>query len=341
MNANEIESKNGTLSINKQTVIQRKNTEQRNIFNEAEATLGVAKNRLGPAGMFSQSPIGNISGYDFYEVSNERYTSAIRQNTSLMSEKVSVSDELSNAISVGLARRDDPDYSGPLVDQEDIDEFNKIIAANMDLPLGASSVYETYKKATDNSYADTLRFEEFSSIASDNINLDEEYLTEEEIANNSDGFGFKQGSVELSELSLNYRHKNNPFRDGNYKALTDGKLNNFFDDDFRVVYNGYPLAKPLDIHTLSPTWPNLRQIVRPLKSIEKNPQNNIGSTPDSYREQVYNSNITGRFGTHLTQGVPGLGYYTTEGGGTHATKVENLSSTDKIRLGDYFTRKYN
>ena len=303
MNVNEIESKNGTLSINKQTVIQRKNIEQRNIFNEAEATLGVAKNRLGPAGMFSQSPIGNISGHDFYEVSNENYTFKIRQNTSLMSE--------------GRIQ-------------------------NMNIPtLGQGSVYETYKKVTDNSYADTLRFEEFSSLTQDDGSPAEVKLTEEEIANNSDGFGFKQGSVELSKLSLNYRHKDNPFRDGNYKALTDGKFNNA-DFDYFVAYNGYPFLKTLNIHNLYPTWSRMTQEEREnyFSSLEKDPQNSIGSTVNDYREQVYNAEVSyeNRF---VTQSQPGLGYYTTEGDGTHATKVENLSSTAKIRLGDYFTRKYN
>lgn len=50
----EATSTNGTLSINKQTIIQR------NVLS-TKSDLGVAKDRLGEGGMFSQSPIGNIS----------------------------------------------------------------------------------------------------------------------------------------------------------------------------------------------------------------------------------------------------------------------------------------
>lgn len=127
----------------------------------------------------------------------------------------------------------------------------------------------------------------------------------------SAGFGFS--ATELSDLSLDYKHADNPLKDS-ATALTAGTAHG--DQGHKKRFLGFPDLVPPDIHTV-----NIATSVAASSTLNKTATNNFGSTTTDDRAKTAESNS-------------GLGFFAASGNLNQTNPATDQFGTDT--LGQYF-----
>ena len=285
---NEATSTNGTLSINKQTLLQRENL-------KLKSNLGVGVERLGGNGMFPNSPIGNITG-------------EIKSDVPLIG---SLANERINEIVIELDNMNPSEQRSALVEELERLRSNDRNQNNLGVSNSAKrkNVYDVYERVVDGKLVSTRQEEVkvgygFTSTEMTNLNLN--YLHPENPL-----YPVYEGEDNTFGIRAAVKREKSFLKKG-----TRPEKEEMTPETRR--YLGFPDPVPNNIHT--PQIPNEPNENFPDTFEEdfyrKTPTNLIGSDVRNYRQIVSQENV------HIMSG--GLGYYSSR---THNNEYQGGSNS--------------